>query len=102
MKLALLASSVAPGFVLLFFFLGVVGFLFYKIQMVLNLLPEPPLDGSRVVAGLLPDPMAWKFNRLEPYGLIILLALMVSGILGRVLEPGVVMIQNGIYHLLSL
>src|SRR3569832_1489959 len=102
MKLALLASSVAPGLAMPLTYMGAAGITINTILMVLTLLPVPPLDGSRVVAGLLPDPMAWKFNRLEPYGLIILLALMVSGILGRVLEPGVVMIQNGIYHLLSL
>lgn len=102
MKVALLASSVAPGLAMPLTYMGAAGITINTILMVLNLLPVPPLDGSRVVASLLPDPMAWKFNRLEPYGLIILLALMVSGILGQVLEPGVVMIQNGIYHLLSL
>ena len=50
--------------------------------MALNLLPVPPLDGSRVLIGALPDKLAWKYSRLEPYGLIILLLLMVSGYLG--------------------
>ncbi|MEE8258831.1 MAG: site-2 protease family protein [Sphingomonadales bacterium] len=40
-----------------------------------NMLPLPPLDGGRVVAGLLPGPLAYKFNQIERYGFIILLGL---------------------------
>jgi Zn-dependent protease len=38
-----------------------------------NMLPIPPLDGGRVVTGLLPDRYAWRFARLEPYGLLIII-----------------------------
>ncbi|MCL6561637.1 MAG: site-2 protease family protein [Firmicutes bacterium] len=41
-----------------------------------NLIPIPPLDGSRVVAGILPPRWAARYNRLEPYGIWILLALL--------------------------
>jgi Zn-dependent protease len=40
------------------------------------MLPLPPLDGGRVLTGLLPSPIAWRFARLEPYGLLILLGLL--------------------------
>ena len=40
------------------------------------MLPLPPLDGGRVVAGLLPQGAAWRFARLEPYGLLILIGLL--------------------------
>jgi Zn-dependent protease len=43
---------------------------------VFNMLPLPPLDGGRVVAGLLPNFLAVPFARLEPYGMIILIALL--------------------------
>jgi Zn-dependent protease len=55
--------------------------------MVLNLLPILPLDGGRIVTGLLPGPLAYKFSRLEPYGLFIVLGLAVVGVLGSIMSP---------------
>lgn len=55
--------------------------------MVLNLLPILPLDGGRIVAGLLPGPLSYKFSRLEPYGLFIVLGLAVAGVLSVILSP---------------
>jgi Zn-dependent protease len=44
---------------------------------VFNLFPLPPLDGGRIIVGLLPNLLAKKFARLEPYGLIILIGLLI-------------------------
>jgi len=55
--------------------------------MVLNLLPILPLDGGRIVAGLLPGPLSYSYSRLEPYGLFIVLGLAVAGVLGFILSP---------------
>ena len=52
-----------------------------------NLIPVPPLDGSKILAGLLPPRGAEFFDRLEPYGTIILLLLIVTGAVGTVLYP---------------
>lgn len=46
-----------------------------------NLIPVPPLDGSRVVSGLLDDDLAKGYNSIEPYGIFILMGLILTGIL---------------------
>jgi Zn-dependent protease len=61
---------------------GVAGVTINLILMILNLLPLPPLDGSRVLAAFLPPKWVWQYYRLEPYGLFILLGLLFLGILG--------------------
>lgn len=65
---------------------GIAGISINLVLALLNLVPIPPLDGSRIVTGLLPDYWAWQYNRLERYGLIILLVLLYSGLLNVVLE----------------
>jgi Zn-dependent protease len=54
---------------------------------VFNLMPIPPLDGGNILAGLLPRPLRLGFDRLRPYGFVILYALMLSGGLERVVVP---------------
>ena len=68
-------------------YMGVAGIIINAILMLLNLLSLPPLDGGRVLTGLLPGPWAYKFSRIEPYGFFILIGLLVTGILGLVLWP---------------
>jgi Zn-dependent protease len=48
---------------------------------VFNMMPIPPLDGSRILTGLLPQRLAYEYNRLEPWGLIIVVVLMQMGML---------------------
>lgn len=57
------------------------------VLMALNLLPLPPLDGGRVVFSLLPNRLAYQYSRIEPYGLPILLVLLVTGVLGTLIAP---------------
>ncbi|MGD8843359.1 MAG: site-2 protease family protein [Gammaproteobacteria bacterium] len=73
-------------------FMGVAGVFINTILMVLNLLPLPPLDGGRVLTGLLPRAWAYRFARIEPYGFMILLVLLMSGLLSKVMWPFVQLI----------
>ncbi|MDQ3584018.1 MAG: site-2 protease family protein [Pseudomonadota bacterium] len=66
---------------------GLAGIMINAVLIALNLLPVPPLDGSRVVSALLPHDLALQYGRIEPYGLIILLVLIGSGALNRLMEP---------------
>jgi Zn-dependent protease len=67
--------------------MGAAGVLINVIFMVLNLLPLPPLDGGRMLVSVLPARAAYKFSRIEPYGFVILIALLFTGTLSIVLWP---------------
>lgn len=55
--------------------------------MLFNLIPLPPLDGGRIMVGLLPQKKAAALAKVEPYGMIILVLLIMSGILNYTLWP---------------
>jgi Zn-dependent protease len=57
------------------------------VLMVLNLLPILPLDGGRIAVSLLPNRLAYRYSRLEPYGFPILLLLLFTNTLGIILNP---------------
>ena len=63
------------------------GVLFNATIMALNLIPIPPLDGSRVLSAFLPPRLAVAYNRLEPFGLLIVVVLLATGVLGILLKP---------------
>jgi len=54
---------------------------------IFNLLPLPPLDGGRVAVGMLPGPLAYQLSRLEPYGFLIIVALLAFGWLQVLIGP---------------
>jgi len=63
----------------------------------INLVPIPPLDGSKIVAGLLPPLAARRYLAVERYGFIVLVLLLATGLLGKILLP----LLNGGYILLA-
>jgi Zn-dependent protease len=72
------------------------------ILMVFNLFPLLPLDGGRILAGLLPNKASYTFSKSEPYGMFILVALILTGVMGTFLWPLVDFSMNAVYSLLSL
>lgn len=67
--------------------MAIAGISINLVLIALNLLPIPPLDGSRVLTALLPNQIGWQYNRLEPYGLLILIGLIVMGWLTPLIMP---------------
>ncbi len=66
--------------------MGVAGISINLMLAVLNLIPIPPLDGSRVVSSLLSRRLAMAYSAIEPYGFIILLLLIMTGSLSVILQ----------------
>lgn len=56
---------------------------------VFNLIPVPPMDGSRILASVLPDHLAREYNKIEPYGFIVLILLIASGLANALIWPAV-------------
>ncbi len=81
------------GLVLILFFLILVN----TYLVVFNLIPVPPLDGSGVLSGLLSHRAAAAYDRLRPYGFIIVLALIMLGVLSFIVRPIIVLILKIIF-----
>ncbi len=64
------------------------------ILCIFNFLPIPPLDGSRILAGVLPAHLARSYESIERYGFLILILLMFTGILTQVINPIIVFAKN--------
>ena len=77
--------SETPLLLGLFFFSCYFGILINLVLMVLNLIPIPPLDGSRVVASFLSPPLSTWYEKIEPFGFFILLGLLFGGHLAAIL-----------------
>jgi len=79
--------------------MATVGVAFNIALMILNLLPIPPLDGGRILTGLLPRKLSNAFASLERYGFVIVLVLIVTGLLSTLMMPFVTL---GIWFIQSL
>ena len=87
---------------LFFLYMGQAGIVINTVFMVLNLMPILPLDGGRVLYSILPPSLARSFGQLEPFGLIILIVLLASGLLGKILIPLVELIYGQLIWLIGM
>jgi Zn-dependent protease len=81
---------------------GVAGISINLVLALINLLPIPPLDGSRILTGILPNYWAWQYNRLERYGFIILLLLLYTKLLGAILAYPMFVAQKVFFSIAGL
>ena len=85
-KLASLLPGNMTALALPLIYMGMFGMIINAILMAFNLIPIPPTDGGRIAISLLPPRIGYQLSRLEPYGLLIILLLLLSGILWRFLD----------------
>jgi Zn-dependent protease len=81
---------------------GIAGISINLVLALINLLPIPPLDGSRILSGILPDYWAWQYNRLERFGFIILLVLLYTRVLNLILEYPLYFAQQVFFSIAGL
>ena len=67
-----------------------------------NLIPIPPLDGSKILMSLLPPKQAYEYLKIEPYSMYILIAMLLTGAVGFILRPFAAAFLNSVSFLLSL
>ena len=99
-KIAIVLGGTGPMYFLAL--VGEAGIFVNALLMVFNLFPLLPLDGGRILMGLLPDKLAYSFSRTEPYGMLILVALLVTGVFGKFMGPLLEFSMNSIYAIIGL
>ena len=99
-KIAITLSASEPTYFLAS--VAEAGIFVNALLMVFNLFPLLPLDGGRILMGLLPGRLAYSFSRTEPYGMFILIGLIVTGILGKFMWPLIDISMKSIYAIIGL
>lgn len=79
-----------------------VGMVVNLVMFAFNLFPLPPLDGGRILVGLLPDRQARFVAQLEPYGFFIVMGLVIAGVVSSLWVRPVMMLASGVLDVLLL
>lgn len=99
MRLGTIVYSTSETIALPLIYTGVAGISINLVLALINLIPIPPLDGGRIVVGILPEKWAFYFSQLERFGFIILVALLFSGVLNTILGYPLYIIQQWFFSL---
>ncbi|MBG96442.1 MAG: site-2 protease family protein [Cycloclasticus sp.] len=102
MKIGYLLGSSNEFFSLPLIYMGYAGVFINAVLMMLNLLPILPLDGGRILAGLLPNKISLEFSKLERFGFPILIVIIAMGWLSNLLGPPVYFLQSSIFKILGI
>ncbi len=102
MKLGILAQTQHATFAVALIYMGQAGIMINLVLCLLNLIPIPPLDGSRVVSSLLPSRYAYTYSKIEPYGFFILLALIATKLLSIIIYPPMAFLYTAILRLFGI
>lgn len=78
------------------------GILINLVLMVLNLLPFPPLDGSKILTAFLPPPLDKYIDRMSLFGLLILVVLMTTGVLNKIMLPMLQTLQKFLFIVFNI
>lgn len=100
-KLATLLPAGLESIALPLLYMSMFGMFINILLMVFNLIPLPPTDGGRIATSLLPPPLGKALSRVEPFGIAILLVLLLTGVLWRVITPFISAILQLIQRLLG-
>jgi Zn-dependent protease len=83
-------------------YMGLFGIMINAVLMVFNLVPIPPTDGGHILTSLLPSRIAYRVSKIEPYGMFILVGLMITGVLWKLISPLIYYVMTLIQKLVGL
>ncbi|MEE9336446.1 MAG: site-2 protease family protein [Methylococcaceae bacterium] len=99
-RLGIILDSEAVSLPLIY--TGIAGISINLVLALLNLIPIPPLDGSRIITAFLPNKIAWQYNQLERYGFFFLIALVYTGGLSYILGYPMAIAQQIFFSIAGL
>lgn len=99
LKLSLYLQDIGFEYYFILYSMSQIGIIINIVIGLFNLLPIPPLDGSKIFSSFLTKRTKFFYNKIEPFGFIIILLLIVSGILSSILGPLVKLVYQMVYDI---